>query len=364
MDHHAGVIELTALAQQAPLLPRGYRPCSAAGWADGVASASIGRPQSPYLLDAYGARRAPWNVAGVDYRVGVKEGQSLTPWQNILSVNSGPGVQVNQSTGLIYVIADSPSSTFKNIDFSTGIGCIVYNPSGNGTFLTFINCKFGPVKPWSIYNGSYFINDQNSAAILVLNCTFDGSGMSAQPSFIVSSGPVTLMYNWFTNSFGGQILQFNGNGQLIYKYNFIDTTLVMDGAHKNILQLSGTGTCNGMHVSYNTAFQKDLAGGEFFQVYTNAASITLTNPVFGNNTIIALPAACNMASVLGDKGPQTMSNLIHGSGGTTTVTGGQNKNNYFDVSGAFGAYYGGTMVTGWTSTNNRNMRTGLIIAPA
>src|SRR4030095_6468721 len=44
---------------------------------DGSAYASAGSPQYANLLDQYGANRAPFEVAGVDYRVGTPEGLAL-----------------------------------------------------------------------------------------------------------------------------------------------------------------------------------------------------------------------------------------------------------------------------------------------
>ena len=44
---------------------------------DGSANALPGTPQDPHLLDIYGANRAPFKVAGVDYYVGVPQGLAL-----------------------------------------------------------------------------------------------------------------------------------------------------------------------------------------------------------------------------------------------------------------------------------------------
>ena len=52
---------------------------------------------------------------------------------------------------------------------------------------------------------------------------------------------------------------------------------------------------------------------------------------------------------------------------TAVISGtGQNKKNYFDRSGAYGAYYPGsfTQALGWSSSGNIDMNTGAIITPA
>ena len=46
---------------------------------DGCAVAQAGTPNYPDMLDVYGANRPPWNVAGVDYRVGADSGPFKDP---------------------------------------------------------------------------------------------------------------------------------------------------------------------------------------------------------------------------------------------------------------------------------------------
>jgi hypothetical protein len=47
------------------------------------------------------------------------------------------------------------------------------------------------------------------------------------------------------------------------------------------------------------------------------------------------------------------------------VSAGQNRNNYFDLRGAYGAHYPGTMTAarGWTSSGNVDLNTGKTITP-
>jgi hypothetical protein len=180
---------LTAFAHRSLLLPRGQRPYSASGWADGLAGASRGRPQYPGLLSGY-QFRPPWNVAGVDYRVGVPEGQVLTDWRLSPSIPSG----WYSASGLIYT--NATTIVFKNIDFSMGTGAALYNPNSGGyaTNMTLINCYFNsPV--WG--QSGYPILEQNNANLIIKNCTFDAlpfleTGWNA---FFATSGSITLLYN-------------------------------------------------------------------------------------------------------------------------------------------------------------------------
>jgi hypothetical protein len=66
-----------------------------------------------------------------------------------------------------------------------------------------------------------------------------------------------------------------------------------------------------------------------------------------------------------------MSYMVHGSCHTagsscTTISGGGLiAENYFDPSGAYGIFYGGTLTPelGWSSRNNINMLTGKLVTP-
>ena len=70
-------------------------------------------------------------------------------------------------------------------------------------------------------------------------------------------------------------------------------------------------------------------------------------------------------------GHVTMSYMVHGSCQTaksscTTISGtGVVADNYFDPSGAYGVFYGGTLTRalGWSSWNNFNMVTGRVVTP-
>jgi hypothetical protein len=58
-----------------------------------------------------------------------------------------------------------------------------------------------------------------------------------------------------------------------------------------------------------------------------------------------------------------MSYVVHGS--DNVVLNGVNRDNFFDLRGAFGAYYPGTMTParGWTSSGNIDLNTGRAITP-
>src|SRR5207244_2820598 len=105
------------------------------GAGDGCAGAPAGTPQYPNLLNGY-VTRPPWNVAGVDYHVGIPAGTVLTDWVNI----SDPNISI--STGMVRCLGRGASVTLNAIDFSLHGGAYVYNGSGGCSKLTITNSNF------------------------------------------------------------------------------------------------------------------------------------------------------------------------------------------------------------------------------
>ena len=126
-----------SISQQAP---PGACPMGNA-YADGCSGAPspAGTIEYPGLLTNYGANRPPWNVAGVDYYVGMPAGHTLTDWEAI----SNPNVSIDATSGLLS--CNSGSVTLNAIDFTTHNGAFqyIYVPPGGCGSLTITNSKFG-----------------------------------------------------------------------------------------------------------------------------------------------------------------------------------------------------------------------------
>jgi hypothetical protein len=182
--------------------------------------------------------------------------------------------------------------------------------------------------------------------------------MANMGTFVSCKGNVTLKYNWFLHA-RQHIVEWNPTTRksIIYKYNLVDDAMLDPGAHLNYLQNSSNTTAIN-DIQFNTTFQKSLYGAEGFQFGAAFPTMVLQDPIFQNNTMIARPIP----------GTVSMSYLVHGNvPGAGSVSGtGLNNNNYFDRSGAYGAYYPGTMTParGWSSSGNIDMNTGAIITPA
>jgi len=339
-----------------PSVPTPPPPPSPPSTGDGSAGAPAGAPQYPAMLNGYKVP-PPHKVAGVDYHVGIPDGQVLKDWRTIVD----PNVWFDPLKGLVYL---GPGDVdLENIDFSLGTGAALYNPSGSGAKHIhlkndYFNAPAGGQMGWPLL-------DQNQADVLIESSKFDGiNAGGGWNSFLATNGNLTLLYDWFINS-PSQITQWNAasSGKVIVsKYSLYDNMRLAPGAHRNYLEINANNVTVGYDVEYNTTYQ-DLSdggqGGEGFQIYPNGTGLTLRTPVLANNTMIA-----KLGVGSDPLGQPTMSALVHGSAGTgTTIIGGAtNTGNYFDISGALSAYYAGSM-TGWPNTQNIDMNTGALIIP-
>ena len=78
--------------------------------------------QHPTLLAGY-AKRPPWQVAGVDFAVGVPSTATLTDWRSL----SGPGITVNTTAVPPYVRVDSRTNVvIACVDFSLYGGAYLF----------------------------------------------------------------------------------------------------------------------------------------------------------------------------------------------------------------------------------------------
>ena len=339
---------------------------SSGGYADGSAGAPVAAIPQPNILSGY-VSRPPWNVAGVDYGVGVPTGTVLTPWSSWTQT----GVSTSSYLGLPFVeISGLNNATIEGIDFSTSNGAWLAVVGCNN--LTIKNCKFGGTN----YASSNFLNavivqDSNSSGITIKSCSFDG-GVTAccltttmQTCFLFAAGNggstnhITLQYNWFYHA-PDQILEIvNCSATVDYRFNLIDTALTAFDNHYNCQEwsISSNGFVGTSNVSFNCFYQPAVGtsqAGEFIQFYYNTSGgVTgiMDSCTCSNNVMIAL-ANSGMSCFIDA--------LSSGPGAGTTVTGTNVADqNYFDITGIFTGYawYPGAF-TAWTRTGNINMVTG------
>jgi hypothetical protein len=451
LHHFLGAWNL--ILTQAIPVGRTIKKYTAFGKADGAAGALEILPNFPSLVVPYGAYRPPWNVAGVDYYVGVNPNTQLKDWRFLtnpdLSVNIGQGV----------VNCSSSTTLVENVDFTTGLGGVLRNASGNATTLTINNCKFATPLPDGLYMqaSGECILDFNSTSMTVKNCTFIGTdntprlmGNDDLTGFIYASGTLIAKYNLFYHP-NQSVVSMGGAGSvaqygITFQYNLIYNHYLTSLSHRNETQWLNAPTSSMLSSSwsFNTSFQDypstvsgpctftvaapavftwtGTAGNPFVNGMPCILSGTIPGGFAANTRYWVVNASGNTFSLsstfggtgitsTGSPGTTQTSLSFYGSGegiqfnfnlgtpvpfnnmnftnntlisrpvyqtgtGTTvpvsywvhgdaahSVTNSLNQQNYFDPTGAFGAYYPGSM-PGWTNSGNLDMTTNRIIVPS
>jgi hypothetical protein len=308
------------------------------------------------LLDGY-MSRSPCKVAGVDYRVGINTGKTLAS-PTTLTSNSA----ITVSNGTVRCVG-AASVTMDAIDFT---GYTVYNGSDGCQNITITNSKFACPSSWGTSSPFAFMSDQLPGSWVVKYDEFYGDGCGTWPNDLsdpVSLSNVVFQYNRMQHM-PERHVSSGGPGNVDYRYNLIDEDVTQPGAHENYLQFGG-GAAGNVVVRFNTTYNVDDANGaEGFQFYTNGTG-SFQSIDFTNNTMIALATG----------GQMSMTYMIHGdchaeSDCTTTITpitnGGTDADNFFDPTGAYGIYYGGSFTLAgatWTNSGNVNMVTGAAVTP-
>ena len=203
---------------------------------DGSANAPAGTPQLPNLLNGF-AVRPPWEVAGVNYAVGVPAGTTLQDWETI----SQPGVSVNVAANTVTITGNNV--TLNDIDFSLHGGAqLIIN--GSNDVVSNSNFVYGP----SMTNDISLIAGSGSN-VTIKDDTLNGNGPALgsatanQTSLITGrfTGTTTVEYNLMEN-FNQHALEMNGSGGLNYEYNLIENGgSGAPGAHLNYLQFGEIG---------------------------------------------------------------------------------------------------------------------------
>lgn len=296
---------------------------------DGSANASAGSAQHPDMLASYGANRPAWEVAGVDYRVGVPQGLAL---KNPATISMA-GVSVNASTHIVTVTGSNV--TLDGYDFSLNGGWQVSSQAANTT----------------IKNSNFVVGSNNllpivgtaaSSNLVVDHTTIDGAGHDPGPwgtLFAYRGHGFTIEYSSLKNSGGDMIQQIDGGAgsTIVVQNNLIENGGMSPGAHGDYTQLEG-GPFN-LNIAFNTTVQN---GGTTQGLMTE----NIAQGQVSHNTMIGSVSYFTSVDLSSLKG-------------TLTV-----QDNYYDPSKAFGFVYPnsgpGDSSALSVFIHNVNMRTGAI----
>lgn len=256
-------------------------------WDDGLAAAPTGTANYPTLLNAYipsgspgrnkgNGRQAPWNVAGVDYRVGINTGVSLKdPATATLCTNCTRDVGAQQFSINGNTTVDGWNFDGWDVLVFAGTNVTITNNSFVRGHLTWIDETSGGSASGGIIK--YNVFDQQSLS--TLTCAL----------IINQAGNFTIWYNWFKNSWHMHFQMTATNGAAVFdiKYNLFDNCGLGSslGAHGDFIQTFGdvTGTIS---ILFNTLIQN--APGQATQGWSihTVDEITTLNISYNTHVII------------------------------------------------------------------------------
>jgi hypothetical protein len=302
---------------------------------DCVLNRTAGKPQLPNLLTSYPVR-PPWQVAGVDYYVGVRPNE--TPLKDpTVQADLPAGATVDAAHSLIRITGNNV--TLDGFDFSLHGGYSVYVDNASGTRITN-----------SYFLGGVPVTDHGKSSNTHVSCdTIDGGGTNGNLSYgeLLTLGPGAIVeYNWIKNA-PQHFLSVSGGGSVFYRYNLLQDGGWGAGQHLNYLQIVNGRFIN-VQVNFNTMVQHATpAKGEGFQVYINSAG-SIINGEIGYNTLITAA----------DPGTVAESYIIHAGSNSQypSPASGMVHDNYIDASGSYAAFY--PNLSGFTYIGNLNLVTG------
>jgi hypothetical protein len=305
---------------------------------DGSANAPTGTPQMPNLLSGY-AVRPSWNVAGVDYAVGIQSGITL---QDPLTGALPAGVTRDATNHIFTISGNNVVLSGWNFSLEGGWGVQVV---GNNDTIENNYFKIGANAVDPINSGGSDIN-----TVTILNNVIDGSGIKPSLNvgliWLLDQGTSTIEYNLIENAYTTAIQESitgsNGSasqvGQII-QYNVIANTglgYTVDGSHGDFVQDFGiaqpgsTQVFKNIQVNYNTLIENNpLSFGQGLSIVTAAGN---------QNTYAQQESVQNNTVVLSQTG-----GIAYGIGiiDTTWLNGTATfANNYLDPTGAnYGPYF-------------------------
>ena len=262
---------------------------------DGSANAPAGTPQLPNLLSGYTAP-PPWQVAGVNYHVGVPSGTVL---KNPATISMS-GVSVNTSTHVITVTGSNV--TLNGYDFSLNGGWEV-DQTSSANNLTIENSNF----LIGTNNNNQVYQETGAGSLTLLYNNFNGAGAAGsaanQETLVMAagSGGLTAEYNYFSSAYSDFIDIGFGSGNYTIKYNLFYAYGFGAGVHADAVQTWGN-NISSLAVEFNTVYQPAASGGypvqanSFVRIgdqdvvsggsYNAALNHVVNNPMIAYNTAV------------------------------------------------------------------------------
>jgi hypothetical protein len=245
----------------------------------GLSNAPKGEPQYPTYftglngISAYPVR-PPWNVAGVDYRVGINAGVVL---KNPLSID--PAIAFRSGQNPIVLTLRSDNVVLDGYDFTLG-GWWQIRSNGHGN-LIISNCKLQSL-----------CIDIDTGPLTVQYCEIDGLGSGGEVVFgclvFLRAGVTSIWrYNWLHNA-QNDFIDLS-TSDIDARFNLFDTMGYAPGAHADAIQFAGDGTANNIRLFFNTYVHTSVTASSpssFLDLETQvgAGHQVMNNPEVAFNT--------------------------------------------------------------------------------
>ena len=279
------------------------------------------------MLSGY-ATRPPWEVAGVDYAVGVP---AATVLKNPALISMA-GVTVNTKTHTITVTQSNV--TLSGYDFSLSGGWeIVIDLGVTNTTISNSNFVVGSNQKMPIYARS------GSGNLTLTNNSFNGANSNSVWALVAyyGSGAITAQYNSFVNA-PKLAIACGPNVTAVAEYNLF--------YNSGAVQFSGS-TTNSVE-AFNTIYESNPSGMHAIEVEADNKS-TMTNTTISNNVIIAAGSSLSMSYVIA---------VTQQAG--STLNGALVQDNYIDFSSSYGPFYTPSG-SGLVFSGNVNLKNGSVI---
>ena len=256
---------------------------------DGCPGAPSGTIQYPALLSSYAAR-PPFNVAGVDYYVGVPAGTTLSDPSTI----SISGVTVNATAHTVAITGSN--ITLSGINFGLDNGWKVTDSGANNTIE---NCLFtaGSNQSTSGFDG-LVLALQGSGTTTIVNDELNGNNIAVtaqagQLVTIAGSGTVIMEYDYIPDA-AGDMIDIGGANLTAFdfEYNLIENAASLQTAHGDVIQYYEA-TIGGGHIDFNTVYQHgsaSITGEGILATYNEGSGQTISDMTERDNTLISKDA--------------------------------------------------------------------------
>lgn len=258
-------------------------------YVDGCPGAPTGTIQFPALLSGY-VTRPPFNVAGVDYYVGVPAGTVLSDPSTI----SISGVTVNATAHTVAVTGNN--ITLSGINFGLDNGWKVTITGANDTVKNSLFTA-GSNQSTSGFDG-LVLDLEGSGTTTIVDNEINGNNIAvtAQAGQLVNmggSGAVVIEYNYIPNAAGDMIDVGSVNlTEFDVRYNLIENPASLGTAHGDVIQFYRSNIAGGP-IDFNTVYTHGAAsitGEGILATYNEGSGQTISNMTERDNTLISKDA--------------------------------------------------------------------------